>query len=75
MQLRALASARNSQDAWDLRCEVREKLISFLQESYSAALPNSAPSCMASRALSAPRNSATIHAGQRTVAKLFRKFD
>jgi hypothetical protein len=39
MQLRALASARNSQDAWDLRCEVREKLIGFLQESYPAALP------------------------------------
>jgi len=25
--LRALASARNSQQVWDLRCEIREKLI------------------------------------------------
>ena len=39
MQIRALASARNSQDVWDLRCEVREKLIAFLQESYPASLP------------------------------------
>jgi hypothetical protein len=34
-----LASARNSQDVWDLRCEIREKLIAFLQETYPDALP------------------------------------
>ena len=39
IQLRALASARNSQDVWDLRCEIREKLIGFLQEHYPGALP------------------------------------
>ncbi|MEI9915954.1 MAG: hypothetical protein WDN29_09170 [Methylovirgula sp.] len=39
MQIRALASARNSQDVWDLCCEVREKLIAFLQESYPASPP------------------------------------
>jgi len=39
IQLRALMSARNSGEAWDLRCEVREKLIAFLQESYPGALP------------------------------------
>ncbi|MGE4081087.1 MAG: mechanosensitive ion channel family protein [Reyranella sp.] len=39
IQLRALVSARNSGEAWDLRCEVREKLIAFLQESYPGALP------------------------------------
>jgi small-conductance mechanosensitive channel len=39
IQLRALASARNSQEVWDLRCEIREKLISFLQEAYPGALP------------------------------------
>lgn len=39
LQLRALASARNSQDVWDLRCEIREKLIGFLQEHYPQALP------------------------------------
>jgi small-conductance mechanosensitive channel len=39
VQLRALASARTSPEAWDLRCEVREKLVAFLQEQYPAALP------------------------------------
>lgn len=39
MELRALVSARNSGDAWDLRCEVREKLIAFLQAEYPQALP------------------------------------
>ena len=31
MQLRVIATARSSGDAFDLRCEVREKLIAFLQ--------------------------------------------
>ena len=35
VQLRALVSARTSPEAWDLRCEVREKLIVFLQERVS----------------------------------------
>jgi small-conductance mechanosensitive channel len=39
VQLRALMDARNSSDAWDLRCLVREKLIAFLQESYPESLP------------------------------------
>jgi small-conductance mechanosensitive channel len=39
VQLRALVSARNSGDLWDLRCEVREKLIAFLQQNYPQALP------------------------------------
>ena len=39
VQLRALVSARNSGQAWDLRCEVREKLIAFLQAEYPHALP------------------------------------
>ena len=39
VELRALVSARNSGDAWDLRCEVREKLIAFLQREYPDALP------------------------------------
>ena len=32
-------SARNPGQAWDLRCEVREKLIAFLQAEYPNALP------------------------------------
>lgn len=39
MQLRALVDARNSGDAWDLRCYVREKLIDFLQQRYPEGLP------------------------------------
>jgi small-conductance mechanosensitive channel len=39
VQLRALVSARTSPEAWDLRCEVREKLIAFLQEEFPDALP------------------------------------
>jgi small-conductance mechanosensitive channel len=39
MQLRALMDARNSSDAWDLRCVVREKLIDFLQRNYPQSLP------------------------------------
>jgi small-conductance mechanosensitive channel len=39
MQLRALMDVRNSSDAWDLRCLVREKLIGFLQKNYPGSLP------------------------------------
>ena len=41
LELRALVSARNSSAAWDLRCELREKLIAFLQQEYPRALPRS----------------------------------
>jgi len=37
--LRALVSARNSGDDWDLRCYVREKLVEFLQSEYPDCLP------------------------------------
>jgi len=39
VELRALMSARDSGTAWDLRCEVREKLISFIREKYPDSLP------------------------------------
>ena len=39
IQLRALVDARDSSSAWDLRCEVREALIQFLQEKYPHGLP------------------------------------
>lgn len=39
VELRALVSARTSPAAWDLRCEVREKLIAFLQEELPGSLP------------------------------------
>jgi hypothetical protein len=39
VELRALVSARDSAAAFDLRCEVREKLVSFLREQHPEALP------------------------------------
>jgi small-conductance mechanosensitive channel len=39
LELRALASAANASLAWDLRCEVREKLVTFLQREYPESLP------------------------------------
>ncbi|MGH6870771.1 MAG: mechanosensitive ion channel family protein [Rhizomicrobium sp.] len=39
LQLRVLVSARNSSQAWDLRCQMREALIGYLQSEFPAALP------------------------------------
>lgn len=37
--VRALVSAANASDAWDLRCFVRERLVDFLQNNYPDSLP------------------------------------
>ncbi|MBE0662936.1 MAG: mechanosensitive ion channel [Bacteroidales bacterium] len=39
VEIRALMSAANSPDAWDLRVFVREKLIEFIQREYPQCLP------------------------------------
>ncbi len=39
IEVRALMSARDAGTAFDLRCEVREKLIDFLQRNYPHSLP------------------------------------
>jgi small-conductance mechanosensitive channel len=39
LQVRCLISARNAGEAFDLRCEVREKMIAFLREEHPEALP------------------------------------
>jgi len=39
MEVRALISAEDSSKAWDLRCEIREQMITFLQKQYPQALP------------------------------------
>jgi small-conductance mechanosensitive channel len=39
MELRAVVSARNAPQAWDLRCEIREKLIAYLRAEMPEALP------------------------------------
>jgi small-conductance mechanosensitive channel len=39
IRLRVLASAGDSSGAWNLRCEVREQLVRYLQERHPEALP------------------------------------
>jgi hypothetical protein len=39
MQLRVLATASDAAKAWDLRCEIREKLLAFVQEQHPHSLP------------------------------------
>lgn len=39
VEIRALMSASNSSAAWDMRVNVREKLIGFLQQKYPESLP------------------------------------
>ena len=39
MELRALVSAANSSDAFELRCELREQLVAFLQAHHPGSLP------------------------------------
>jgi small-conductance mechanosensitive channel len=39
LELRAIVSARNSSDAFDLRCYIREGLVKFIAENYPAGLP------------------------------------
>jgi len=39
VELRALMSAADASTAWSLRCQVREKIIDFIQKDYPEALP------------------------------------
>jgi len=39
VELRALMSAEDSSTAWNLRCEVREKMLEFLQQRFPNCLP------------------------------------
>ena len=39
MQVRVLATAADSGKAWDLRCEIREKLIALVQSRHALSLP------------------------------------
>jgi len=39
MEVRVLASASDSSRAWDLRCEIREKLIAFIRDAFPESLP------------------------------------
>jgi small-conductance mechanosensitive channel len=39
MQLRVLATSEDSSKSWDLRCEIREKFISYIQQHHPHSLP------------------------------------
>jgi small-conductance mechanosensitive channel len=39
VELRALMSAADSPSAWDLRCDVREQLVTFVREKYPQTIP------------------------------------
>jgi small-conductance mechanosensitive channel len=39
MEVRALMSAKDSGSAWELRCEIREKLLEYLRTTYPDSLP------------------------------------
>jgi hypothetical protein len=39
VEVRALMTARDATTAWDLRCEVRERLLLFLQRNLPTGLP------------------------------------
>jgi len=39
MTLRGLMSSRTAPQSWDMRCEIREKLVAFIRDKYPGALP------------------------------------
>lgn len=39
LEVRALMSARNSSDAWELRCLVREQMVGYIRENFPGGLP------------------------------------
>jgi small-conductance mechanosensitive channel len=61
LELRALASAVNASDAWDLRCELREKLIAFLQSECPGALPKRRQQTVADVILERPQHGIGLH--------------
>lgn len=40
MQIRVLATAADAGKAWNLRCEIREKLLEYIQQQYPQGLPH-----------------------------------
>lgn len=50
LEVRALASAADASVAWELRCEIREKLVAFVQQRYPESLPRFRATLESSRA-------------------------
>jgi small-conductance mechanosensitive channel len=55
IEVRASASARSGRDSFELRCEIREKLITFLQQEYPSALPHARAESLQSAQHDTPR--------------------
>lgn len=58
MEIRALASAQSAPEAFDLRCHVREGLITFIQQEYPESLPRTRVEWFPQKDGTAPQNSA-----------------
>jgi small-conductance mechanosensitive channel len=58
MQLRVLATSEDSSKSWDLRCEIREKLIGFIQKHHPHSLPLVRAQVIGTRAPSALESTA-----------------
>ena len=63
LELRALMSAVDAPTAWDLRCEVREKLVAYLQQSHPESLPRTREEVIQEVALENHRGEATCADG------------
>jgi small-conductance mechanosensitive channel len=72
IQVRLLVSAGNSPKAWDLRCEMREKMIAFLNAEHPYALPRYRADLGRQQAVAeeakAPRGSTTPRGAQPAAA-------
>lgn len=71
MQVRMLVSARNAPQCWDLRCEIRERIIDYVQQTMPEMLPRTridipARAAPAPTEASAPQASAASSARSRS---------
>jgi small-conductance mechanosensitive channel len=66
VELRALVSAASAAQAWDLRCEVREKLLAFIRDHHKDALPGKRVRVAEDWAGQQPENSGRYRPGERT---------
>jgi len=58
MQLRILATSEDSSKSWDLRCEIREKFIAYIQEHHPRSLPTVRAQMLGTQVLTAVQGSA-----------------
>src|SRR5262249_6531824 len=68
IELRVIVSARTSGDAFDLRCELREKLVEFIQREFPSALPHTRAETVVTQRPAAPQDQPAARAEPRTVS-------